>query len=74
MIAGNQEPRVGLRVKQVVGPRIIDVAVQCDVMRDRHGDLQRVGLGLMTWQHAMNVVASRRKRDVFAADDGIGVP
>jgi hypothetical protein len=45
VIAGNQNPRVGL-AKQVVGPRVADVAVQGNVVGHRHADLQRVCLRL----------------------------
>ena len=71
VIAGNQI-RGSDWSKQVVGPRIVDVAVQGDVMSHRHGDLQRVGLRLMARQHAVNVVASRRIRDVLAGGDRTG--
>src|ERR1017187_3937792 len=71
VIAGNQHSRVG-RGEQVVGPRIIEIAVQGNVMGHRHADLQRVSLSLMTRQHAVNVRASRRIRDVLDGRDLTG--
>src|ERR1022692_1356488 len=71
MTARKQNPRIDL-AKQVVGPCIADVAVESNMMGNRHADLQRVCLRLMAWQDAMNVIARRRVRDILAGGDGAG--
>src|ERR1019366_1740128 len=71
VIADKEHTRIRRRQrKQVVSPRIAEVTVQGQVMRHRHADLQRVGLGLMVRQHAVNVIAGRRNGDVLDAVAG----